>query len=107
MDYAFHDIRHIIEAYLDDLPSHSKKQVQYLDHLIDIFLRCRFYNIHLNPHKCVFFFECGHLLGFIISKYGIRVDPDNVKAIIQFPNHNPFCSSNVYKGKKTSHDGSS
>ena len=24
MDYAFHDIRHIVQAYLDDLPAHSK-----------------------------------------------------------------------------------
>eukprot|EP00253_Pinus_taeda_P011916 PITA_11916 len=55
MDYTFHDIRHIVQAYMDDLPSHSKQRTQHLNHLRAIFLRCRFYNIHLNPHK---FFLC-------------------------------------------------
>jgi hypothetical protein len=27
----------------------------------------------------------GHLLGFIMSKYGIMVDPLKVEAIVQFP----------------------
>jgi hypothetical protein len=53
MSYAFHDIKHIVQPYLDDLPAHSMHRV---DHPIQlaIFLRCQFYHIHLNPHKCVF-----------------------------------------------------
>ena len=107
MDYTFHDIRHIVQGYLDDLPAHSKKQAQHLDHLRAIFLRWRFYNICLNPHKFIFFVESRCLHGFIVSKYGIRVDPDKVKAITHFPHHNSFCISNICKGKKTSYDGSS
>jgi len=85
MDYAFHDIRNIVQYFLDDLPAHSKKRSQHLAYLREIFLRCRFYNICLNPHKCVLFVEYGCLLGFIVSKHGIRVDPDKVKSITQFP----------------------
>lgn len=83
MDYAFHDIRHIVQAYLDDLPAHSKKRPDHLAHLKEIFVRCRFYNIHLNPHKCIFMVESRCLLGFIVSKHEIRVGLDKVKVIVE------------------------
>lgn len=51
-------------------------------HLKAIFTRCRNYNIHLNPHKCVFCVQSSQLLGFIVSKEGIRVDPLKVEAIL-------------------------
>ena len=55
MSYAFHDIKHIVQPYLDDLPAHSMHCSDHPAHLRVIFLRCRFYLIRLNPHKCVFF----------------------------------------------------
>ena len=85
MDYAFYDIWHIVEAYLNDLRALSKKRTHHLAHIKQIFSRCRFYNIRLNPHTCLFFIESGRLLGFIVSKDGIRVDPNKVKAIIELP----------------------
>jgi hypothetical protein len=57
MSYAFHDIKHIVQPYLDDLPTHSMRHVDHPIHLRAIFLRCRFYHIRLNPHKCVFCVE--------------------------------------------------
>jgi hypothetical protein len=51
MSYAFHDINHIMQPYLDDLPAHSMHRVDHPIHLRAIFLRCRFYHICLNPHK--------------------------------------------------------
>jgi hypothetical protein len=68
MSYAFHNIKHIVEPYLDDLPSHSSSRSDCFGHLRDIFLRCRFYRIRLNPHKCIFIVESGQLLGFVVSK---------------------------------------
>jgi hypothetical protein len=85
MSYAFHDIKHIAEPYLDDLPAHSSNRPDHIDHLRAIFLRCRFYRIRLNPHKCIFAVESGRLLGFIVSKDGIRVDPLKIKAILALP----------------------
>ena len=54
MSYAFHDIKHVVEPYLDDLPVHSKQRDIHVDHLRVVFLRCHHVNIRLNPHKCVF-----------------------------------------------------
>ena len=48
-------------------------------------MRCRHYKIRLNLHKCVFCVQSGRLLGFVISKTGIRVDPTKVEAIINLP----------------------
>eukprot|EP00253_Pinus_taeda_P027939 PITA_27939 len=85
MYYAFHDIRHIVQPYLDDLPTHSPKCPDHPSHLHEIFLRCRHYNIRLNPHKCVFCVESGRLLGFIVSREGICLDPLKVEAILNLP----------------------
>ena len=85
MLYAFHDIKHIVEPYLNDLPAHSTHRRDHIGHLRAIFLICRFYNIRLNPHKCIFVVESRRLLGFIVSKDGIRVDPLKVKAILAIP----------------------
>ena len=54
MSYAFHDIKHVMELYLDDLPSHSQQREDQSRHLRHIFLRYRHYHTWLNPHKCVF-----------------------------------------------------
>jgi hypothetical protein len=40
MTYIFHDLGHIILAYLDDLTARSKKCTQHLDDLRIIFQRC-------------------------------------------------------------------
>jgi hypothetical protein len=85
MSYTFHDIKHIEKPYLDDLPTHSLNRSDHINHLRAIFLRCRFYRIRLNPHKCIFAFKSSRLLSFIVSKDGIRVDPLNIKAILALP----------------------
>jgi hypothetical protein len=58
MTYIFHDLAHIILAYLDDLTARSKKCTQHLDDLRIIFQRCRQYNIRLNPLKCMCLRHC-------------------------------------------------
>ena len=78
MNYSFHDIRNIIQPYLDDLSAHSQKRTDHLQHLRAIFLRCRHYKIRLSPHKCLFYVSSGHLLGFVVSKDGICLDPCKV-----------------------------
>ena len=39
----------------------------------------------LNPAKCTFGATSGKLLGFVVSKKGIEIDPDKVRAIQDFP----------------------
>ena len=39
----------------------------------------------MNPKKSLFFVEEAKLLGHIISKDGIRIDPERIQAILQIP----------------------
>ena len=54
MSYAFHDIKNVVEPYLDDLPAHSKQRDIHVDHLRAMFLWCHHFNICLNPHNVFF-----------------------------------------------------
>jgi len=53
------------------------------------FLKCRKYRLSLNPKKSYFAMEEGKLLGHIVSKEGVKIDPERVVAIQQvgIPRH--------------------
>jgi len=38
MSYAFHDIKHIVQPYLDDFPAHSSCREDHITHLRAIFI---------------------------------------------------------------------
>ena len=50
-----------------------------------IFQHCQRYGISLNPKKYFFDLSEGKLLGFIVSKSGIHIDPDRIKEISEIP----------------------
>ena len=83
MTLIFHDLKTIIKVYLDDLVAHSHLRVRHPYHFRLVFERCRHYQVCLNPHKCIFCMTVGRLLGFIVSKEGIRIDPLKVEAILK------------------------
>lgn len=62
-------------------------------------MRCRHYNIRLNPHKCIFVVELGWLLGFIVAKDGICADPLKVKAILNLPPPHTIVQLQSLQGK--------
>lgn len=97
MSYAFHDIKHIIEAYLDDLAARSQKRIDHPHHLRLIFEIC--YKIRLNQNKCVFLVTFGRLLGFIVYTEGIRVDPFKVEEILQLPPQSTIYQLQSLQGK--------
>ena len=86
MTTIFHDLIHnILEDYVDDI---LVKYHTFIDHLVDlekVFDRLAKYHLMLNPKKCVFGVTSGKLLGFIVSKRGIEIDPKKVKAILDMP----------------------
>ena len=82
MDYAFNElIGKIIEIYQDELTVFSKERSDHIGHLRKVFERCIKFGISLNPTKSVLGIYEGKLLGHIISKDGVKIDPERVEAI--------------------------
>ena len=100
MDIAFaKEIYDFLVIYLDDLTAFSKSDQEHLEHLRHVFLICRKYGISLNPKKSLFGLEEGKLLGHIISKDGIRIDPDIIQAILQVPHPRNIKELQAFLGK--------
>ena len=45
--------------------------------------RCRHARLALNPKKCRFMVPHGRLLGHIVCKEGLKIDPDKVRVILE------------------------
>ena len=76
MDHAFEDLTwEIIEIYQDDLTFFSKERCDHTKHSKKIFERRRKFEISLSPKKLVFKVDKGKLIGKIITKEGIKIDP--------------------------------
>lgn len=100
MDYAFKGlIGMIIEIYQDDLTVFSKDGISHIGHLRQVFDKYREYGISLNTAKSVFGVTEGKLLGHIISKDGIKIDPERVEAIQKIPLPHDLFSLQSFLGK--------
>ena len=87
MDISFSQERgFFIVIYLDDIIVYSKTDEEHLAHLRKVFKKCRKYGLSLNPKKTLFGLQEGKLLGHIISKEGIKIDPKRIEGILQI-NH--------------------
>jgi len=81
IDFA-KEIHEFLVVYQDDITVFSKFDNEHLDHLRRVFIKCRKFAISLNPKKTLFGLEEGKLLGHIISRDGIRIDPARIEAIL-------------------------
>lgn len=84
MDIAFsNEIEHFIVIYLDDITAFSKTNEEHLGHIRKVFEKCQKFGISLNPKKTLFSLEEGKILGHIIYKDGIRIDPRRIEGILK------------------------
>ena len=82
MTTIFHDMIHKrIEVYVDDIIVKSLESSDHLTHLKKFFDHLCCYNLKLNPSKYVFGVPADKLLGFIVSRRGIDLDPFKIKEI--------------------------
>ncbi|GKV25036.1 hypothetical protein SLEP1_g34544 [Rubroshorea leprosula] len=81
-----HDFVHtIVELYVDDMVIMSTEEVLHTENLKKVFEHLRKYQLRLNPAKCTFDVDFGKLLGFIVSRQGIEIDPAKIKVIDEMP----------------------
>ena len=70
-----------IEIYVDDIVVKSKMVTEHLGDLGDIFNVLKRHKLRLNASKCSFAVGSGKFLGYMVTHRGIKVNPDQIKAI--------------------------
>ena len=84
MDITFaREIGKFMVIYMDNITVYSRSDKDHIHHLEKKIMKCRKFGISLNPKKSNFALEEGKLLGHIISKDGIKINPDRVSAILK------------------------
>jgi ribonuclease HI len=68
-------------VYVDDIMVKTKRGSTLVEYLTLVFDKLRATRTKLNPDKCVFGVSAGKLLGFLVSHWGIKANPEKIKAI--------------------------
>ncbi|KAH7695559.1 gagpol and env protein precursor, partial [Aphelenchoides avenae] len=76
-DYAY--------VFLDDILIVSSTWKEHLSHLREVFTRLRNAGLRLKPKKCRIAVREAHYLGHILSPEGLKMDPEKVAAVNDFP----------------------
>ena len=79
-----------IKAYIDDMVVKSKVVFEYMGDLRNIFEILRKHKLRLNASKCSFGVGLSKFLGYMVTYWGIEVNPNKIKAINSLqPPRNP------------------
>lgn len=72
-----------MEVYVDDLLTKSLKAKNQVRDLKETFDILRKYNMKCNSEKCSFRVFSEKILGFMVAKRGIEVNPEKIRAIME------------------------
>ena len=80
-----------IKVYIDDMVVKSKLEAKHLGDLRNIFEILRKHKLPLNTAKCSFSVGSGKFLGYMVTHYGIEVDPNQIRqsttcSLLRIPN---------------------
>ncbi|XP_071911843.1 uncharacterized protein [Coffea arabica] len=71
-----------MEVYVDDMIVKSRAGPQLVPDLREILSILPESRMRLNPKKCIFGVRSGRFLGFLVSREGIRANPEKLQAIM-------------------------
>ena len=69
-------IRCTVEVYIDDMVVKSKREMQHIGDLKEVFEVLRRHKLRLNAKKCAFGMGASKFLGYLITNRGIEVNTD-------------------------------
>ena len=74
-------IGHMIDVYIDNMVVKSEQETRHIEDLQGVFEVLRQYRLRLNADKCAFGVGASKFLGYLITNYGIEVNPDQIEAV--------------------------
>ena len=74
-------IGHTLKVYVDDMVVESKRKEGHIDDLKEVVEMLRRHKLCLNADKCAFGVGVGKFLGYMITYQGIKVNPNQIKAV--------------------------
>jgi hypothetical protein len=80
-------------AYLDDILIYSRTRAEHTRHVQQVLQRLRVAGLYAKISKCEFYVPETKFLGLIVGGEGIRMDPDKVKAVVDW--ETPSCLTDV------------
>ena len=75
-------LRSFVQVYLDDIIIYSKSLEQHVDHLRKVLECLRKNKLFAKPSKCMFAQSEVEFCGFLVSKKGIRTQPEGDRIIV-------------------------
>ena len=87
MNEIFHDILDVCIVYIDDLMIFMSmdNQEEHDRIMLEVLRRLRDNDLFVKPEKCRFRVTEVDFLGMIVSRDGIKMDPEKVNAILKWP----------------------
>eukprot|EP00253_Pinus_taeda_P016846 PITA_16846 len=86
MNSIFHQyLDRFVLIFIDDILVYSRTMEEHQEHLRKVLQTLREHQLYAKFSKCDFFKEEIQYLGHVITKEGIAVDPEKIKAIMDWP----------------------
>ena len=87
MNEIFHDMSDVCIVYIDDLMIFTEKddQEEHDRIVLEVSRRLRDNDLFVKPKKCRFKVTEVDFLGMIVSRNGIKMDPEKVNTILKWP----------------------
>ena len=91
-----------MKVFLDDFTVYGTKE-DHIENLEKCLIKCRENGVSLNPEKCYFCVNSGRLLGHVVCKEGLLVDPKKVGVIKELPPPTTVRGIRSFLGQATYH----
>ena len=86
MNGIFHaNLDDFVIVFLDDILIFSKTEEDHARHIDEVLKVLRKHQLYAKESKCEFVKQTMAFLGYLVTKDGITMDPDKVKAIVDWP----------------------